>query len=57
MVRAKETVTQYAAQAREELANLPDGPGRDALVTLVDYTATGTGPTRRGTCRGPLGVR
>ena len=39
MVRAKETVAQYAAQAREELANLPDGPGRNALATLADYTA------------------
>ena len=26
------------AQARDELANLPDGPGRQALATLVDYT-------------------
>jgi heptaprenyl diphosphate synthase len=38
MVLAKETVAQYAAQARDELANLPDGPGRQALATLVDYT-------------------
>jgi heptaprenyl diphosphate synthase len=38
MVKAKETVAQYAAQAREELANLPEGPGRQALATLVDYT-------------------
>jgi heptaprenyl diphosphate synthase len=38
IVRAKETVAQYAAQARDELANLPDGPGRQALATLVDYT-------------------
>ncbi len=38
MAKAKETVAQYAARAREELANLPDGPGRQALVTLVDYT-------------------
>ena len=29
---------EYAAQARDELANLPDGPGRQALATLVDYT-------------------
>ena len=38
MAKAKETVAQYAAQAREELAALPDGPGRQALATLVDYT-------------------
>jgi heptaprenyl diphosphate synthase len=38
MALAKETVAQYAAQARDELANLPDGPGRQALATLVDYT-------------------
>ncbi|MBP2454226.1 nonaprenyl/(2E,6E)-farnesyl/geranylgeranyl diphosphat synthase [Mycolicibacterium lutetiense] len=38
MARAKETVAGYAAQARDELANLPAGPGRDALATLVDYT-------------------
>jgi heptaprenyl diphosphate synthase len=38
MAKAKETVAQYAARAREELANLPVGPGRQALVTLVDYT-------------------
>ena len=38
MVRAKETVASYAAQARAELANLPDVPGRAALASLVDYT-------------------
>ncbi|QRY48065.1 polyprenyl synthetase family protein [Mycolicibacterium boenickei] len=38
MARAKEMVAEYAAQAREELAGLPAGPGRDALATLVDYT-------------------
>jgi heptaprenyl diphosphate synthase len=38
MVRAKEMVARYAAQAREELAALPDVPGRQALATLVDYT-------------------
>ncbi|CQD08494.1 geranylgeranyl pyrophosphate synthase [Mycolicibacterium conceptionense] len=38
MARAKETVAEYAAQARAELAGLPAGPGRDALATLVDYT-------------------
>ncbi len=38
MTKAKDTVARYAAQAREEMAGLPDGPGRQALVTLVDYT-------------------
>lgn len=38
LVEAKRTVAQYAADAREELANLPAGPGRQALETLVDYT-------------------
>jgi heptaprenyl diphosphate synthase len=38
MAEAKDTVARYAAQAREELAALPDGPGRQALATLVDYT-------------------
>jgi heptaprenyl diphosphate synthase len=38
MATAKDTVARYAAQAHEELAGLPDGPGRQALVTLVDYT-------------------
>jgi heptaprenyl diphosphate synthase len=35
---AKQTVLQYAAAAREELDGLPDGPGRQALASLVDYT-------------------
>ncbi|MFM9033810.1 MAG: nonaprenyl/(2E,6E)-farnesyl/geranylgeranyl diphosphat synthase [Mycobacterium sp.] len=35
---AKATVQQYAAQARAELAGLPEGPGRRALASLVDYT-------------------
>jgi heptaprenyl diphosphate synthase len=35
---AKATVQQYAAQAREELAALPDVPGRRALASLVEYT-------------------
>ena len=39
MVRAKDTVARYAKQARDELANLPEGPGRQALASLVDYTA------------------
>jgi heptaprenyl diphosphate synthase len=38
MAKAKDIVARYAAQAHEELAGLPDGPGRQALVTLVDYT-------------------
>jgi heptaprenyl diphosphate synthase len=38
MAKAKDTVAQYATQAREELAALPAGPGRQALATLVDYT-------------------
>ena len=35
---AKETVQQYAAQARAELSGLPDVPGTRALASLVDYT-------------------
>jgi heptaprenyl diphosphate synthase len=38
MAKAKDTVARYAAQAREELAALPEGPSRQALATLVDYT-------------------
>jgi heptaprenyl diphosphate synthase len=38
MAKAKETVMRYAALAREELAQLPDLPGRRALASLVDYT-------------------
>lgn len=38
MTKAKDTVARYAAQARDELAALPDLPGREALATLVDYT-------------------
>jgi geranylgeranyl pyrophosphate synthase len=38
MAKAKDTVARYAAQAREELAGLPNGAGRQALATLVDYT-------------------
>jgi heptaprenyl diphosphate synthase len=38
MSEAKNTVAQYAEQARRELAALPDVPGRQALATLVDYT-------------------
>ena len=36
--RAREMVVSYAAQAQDELADLPDGPGRQALALLVDYT-------------------
>ncbi|MFZ0715267.1 nonaprenyl/(2E,6E)-farnesyl/geranylgeranyl diphosphat synthase [Mycobacterium sp.] len=38
MAKAKDTVAQYAAKAREEMAALPDGPGHQALTTLVDFT-------------------
>jgi heptaprenyl diphosphate synthase len=38
MVQAKETVARYAKEARDELAKLPDVPGRLALANLVDYT-------------------
>jgi heptaprenyl diphosphate synthase len=38
MAKAKQTVARYAAQAREELAQLLNSPGRHALATLVDYT-------------------
>ncbi len=38
MAKAKDTVARYAAEARAELASLPDLPGRQALATLVDYT-------------------
>ena len=38
IAKAKATVARYAVQAGEELAGLPDGPGRRALASLVDYT-------------------
>ena len=38
MANAKEMVRRYAANARDELAALPDSPGRQALAALVDYT-------------------
>jgi heptaprenyl diphosphate synthase len=38
MAKAKDTVAWYASQARQELVGLPDGEGRQALATLVDYT-------------------
>ena len=43
IAKAKETVAGYAKQAEEELAQLPDGPGRQALATLVNYTITRDG--------------
>ena len=39
MVEAKRTVQRFAADARAELNNLPDLPGRLALLNLVEYTA------------------
>jgi heptaprenyl diphosphate synthase len=38
MAKAKDSLRDYAAQARQELAVLPDVPGRYALQTLVDFT-------------------
>ncbi|MCB0939529.1 MAG: polyprenyl synthetase family protein [Mycobacterium sp.] len=38
IANAKATVQKYAEQAGEELAGLPDVPGRRALASLVDYT-------------------
>ncbi len=35
---AKHMVRRYAESARRELVALPDGPGRRALASLVDYT-------------------
>jgi geranylgeranyl pyrophosphate synthase len=35
---AKQMVRTYAEKARAELVALPDGPGRRALASLVDYT-------------------
>jgi heptaprenyl diphosphate synthase len=40
MEQAKATVARYAQEARDELAALPDVPGRQALASLVDYTIT-----------------
>ena len=40
MAKAKDFLVQYAAQARQELALLPDVPSRHALQTLVDYTVS-----------------
>jgi heptaprenyl diphosphate synthase len=38
LVHAKEVIRSYGERARAELALLPDGPGRRALMSLVDYT-------------------
>lgn len=38
MAKAKEVLVRYADQAREELALLPNAPGRAALEALIDYT-------------------
>ena len=40
MAQAKDFLAQYAGKARDELALLPDVPGRYALETLVDYTVS-----------------
>lgn len=40
MGQAKRFLAQYAENARQELALLPDLPGRRALETLVDYTVS-----------------
>jgi geranylgeranyl pyrophosphate synthase len=40
MAKAKDVLAQYAAQARHELALLPDVAGRHALEALVDYTVS-----------------
>ncbi|MCG5432393.1 polyprenyl synthetase family protein [Mycobacterium sp. MYCO198283] len=38
IAQAKDTLRNYAAEAREVLDKLPAGPGRTALASLVDYT-------------------
>jgi heptaprenyl diphosphate synthase len=40
MAKANDVLAQYAAQARHELALLPDVAGRHALEALVDYTVS-----------------
>ena len=40
MAKAKHFLAEYAERARQELALLPDLPGRRALETLVDYTVS-----------------
>jgi heptaprenyl diphosphate synthase len=38
IAKAKATVQRYADEAGQELAGLPDVPGRRALASLMDYT-------------------
>ncbi|GAY14569.1 nonaprenyl/(2E,6E)-farnesyl/geranylgeranyl diphosphat synthase [Mycobacterium sp. shizuoka-1] len=38
IAKAKATVQRYAEEAGQELAGLPDVPGRRALASLMDYT-------------------
>ncbi|MBV8788882.1 MAG: polyprenyl synthetase family protein [Mycobacterium sp.] len=38
MAKAKRSLQEYAERAHQELALLPDVPGRYALQTLIDYT-------------------
>ena len=40
MAKAKEVLAQYAEQARAELVQLPEGAGRRALETLVEFTVS-----------------
>ncbi|OBF57474.1 geranylgeranyl pyrophosphate synthase [Mycobacterium sp. 852002-50816_SCH5313054-b] len=40
MTKAKQFLAQYAADARQELALLPEVPGRRAMETLIDYTVS-----------------
>lgn len=40
MAEAKDFLAQYAAQARQELALLPEVAGRRAMETLIDYTVS-----------------
>ena len=40
IAKARETVRDYARRADEQLAALPDLPGRQALASLVEYTVT-----------------
>lgn len=40
MAAAKHFLAQYAAQARQELALLPEVPGRRAMERLIDYTVS-----------------
>ncbi|SPM28978.1 Geranylgeranyl pyrophosphate synthase, partial [Mycobacterium terramassiliense] len=40
MAKAKDFLAQYAARARQELALLPEVPGRRAMETLIDYTVS-----------------